>query len=123
MAVVAQAPSIGGQRGAQSCWGPSVLLPSRHQSPDKGLAVSLRQTSSHKAWENLSMAISHQPGFPSQASWQEGCQGSRSDERILNHIYMCMVQKRERKGRDSGQLQSEPLCPRPIQVAGRPAVG
>lgn len=37
-------------------------------------------------------------GSPSQASWQEGCQGSRSDERILNHIYMCMVQKGKGRG-------------------------
>ena len=37
-------------------------------------------------------------GSPSPASWQEGCQGSRSDERILNHIYMCMVQKGKGRG-------------------------
>lgn len=37
-------------------------------------------------------------GSPGPASWQEGCQGSRSDERILNHIYMCMVQKGKGRG-------------------------
>lgn len=37
-------------------------------------------------------------GSPSQASWQEGCQGSRSDERILNHIYMCVVPKGKGRG-------------------------
>lgn len=36
--------------------------------------------------------------FPSQASCQEGCRGSRSEERILNHIYMCMMQKGKGRG-------------------------
>lgn len=40
--------------------------------------------------------------IPSQASWQEGCRGSRSEERILNHIYMCMMQKGKRKGGGKG---------------------
>lgn len=65
MAVLARAPSIRGHRASQSCWGsPSALLSSGHQSPDKGLAVSPRQISSHEAGKNLSMAVSHQHGFP-----------------------------------------------------------
>lgn len=43
----------------------------------------------------------HQPLVwipPSLASWQEGRPGSRSEERILNHIYMCVVQKGKERG-------------------------
>lgn len=45
-------------------------------------------------------------GSPSQASWQEGCQGSRSDKRILNHIYMCVVQKGKRRGEKPLQIRN-----------------
>lgn len=101
MAVVALAPSIRGQRGVQSCWGGGSPLPSFPPGTKAQTRVwqclrgKLPPTKPARTcqWQSATST-----GSPSQASWEEGCQGSRSDERILNHIYMCMVQKGKGRG-------------------------
>lgn len=54
-----------GQREVQSCWGsPLPSFPPGTKAQTRVWQGLPSQTSSHEAWEDLSIAISHQRGFP-----------------------------------------------------------
>lgn len=99
---VVWAPPVGNGRGFRPVDGVLRLFLLFFQPVNRQEGLWSLSGCKHPPRQPMELVHGSQPPawFPSQASCQEGCRGSRSEERILNHIYMGMMQKG--KGRGEG---------------------
>lgn len=90
------APALGSQESRPA--GPLCSPSLQALSPDKGLTMSLKPLKRG----DLSASVSPRRGFPSQASWQEGCEAADL-RREFSITFTCAWSK---KGKEGGREPS-----------------